>query len=508
MQGSMTLPSLSMVSPGPPPANAIVNPIQKFAQLILYGIAMVAIWGGIIAIAFSDNSTNLNFLILGAGGILSAAMAIVLVEWQRNKGGEELHSVHDYLIGIGFFFSAVGVLWGSRWLIGVAASNDFSWLIADGVPYSNSDWYPSANAIYVQLVACLILIMGQMWYLERLKGQTTFGWSVTTFTPLVLALIGFGPWMRWSNDIVSWELGISIISLTALSMWLALRSNSGMIFAIVAIFSGLIPIFYELQNNPTDQSGAGGALSLMVFIIIIQGLLAADNRLRQDLVQWTSIFLVGEVLIAMILARAGELNLILGGIRADELGVLSPIITLQVVLWITVLLAYFPATLKRRIPYMPIGLAASLFLITPQASIIPWIITIIMLPYLVIISKVTRPWVANSTMIAAGASFFLQSHLNSSGFYYEYFDVLIIIALLTVGELGRQKGKLSDFAHFITLALVVMSSSVLFGDDSLVPWTIVIYSLVSSYLMMDKAHKNSDENSAIGASSALFTTML
>ncbi len=508
MQGSTALPSLSVVSPGPAPANAIENPLQKFAQLILYGIAMVAIWGGIIAIAFAENSTNLNFLILGVGGLVSAAMALSLVEWQRNKGGDDLHSVHDYLIGIGFFFSAVGVLWGSRWLIGFAASNDITWLIADGVPYTESDWYPSVNAIYVQLVACVILILGQMWYLERLKGQTTFGWSVTTFTPLVLALIGFGPWMKWSNDIVSWELGISIISLTALSMWLALRSNSGMIFAVVAIFSGLIPIFYEMQNNPVDQSGAGGALSLMIFIIIIQGLLAADNRLRQDLMQWTSIFLVGEVVIAMLITRVAELNLILGPIRGDELGDLSSIITLQVVLWVTVLLAYFPATLKRRIPYMPIGLAASLFLITPQASIIPWIITIIMLPYLVIISKVTRPWVANSTMIAAGAAFFLQSHLNDSGFYYQYFDVLIIISLLAVGELGRLKGKLSDFAHFLTLALVVLSSSVLFGDDTLVPWTIVIYSLVSSYLMMDKAQKIGDENSAFGASTALFTTML
>ena len=135
MQGSVPTPSLSMVSPGPAPANAIVNPLQKFAQLILYGIAMVAIWGGILAIAFSDNSTNLNFLILGIGGIVSAIMAIALVEWQRRRGGDELHSVHDYLIGIGFFFSAVGVLWGSRWLIGFAASNDVTWLINDAVPY-------------------------------------------------------------------------------------------------------------------------------------------------------------------------------------------------------------------------------------------------------------------------------------------------------------------------------------------------------------------------------------
>ena len=51
---------------------------------------------------------------------------------------------------------------------------------------------------------------------------------------------------------------------------------------------------------------------------------------------------------------------------------------------------------------MPIGLAASLFLIEPEAGLIPWIVTLLMLPYLLVISKVTRNWVANMTMIAVG----------------------------------------------------------------------------------------------------------
>ena len=201
------------------------------------------------------------------------------------------------------------------------------------------------------------------------------------------------------------------------------------------------------------------------------------------------------------------MNLILGPFRADEYGDLSSIITLQVVLWLVVLLAYFPATLKRRIPYMPIGLAASLFLIVPQASIIPWVITIIMLPYLLIISKITRRWVANSTIIAAGASFFLQSHLNSNGFYYEYFDSVLIIALLVTSEVARSKDKIDNFAHFTLLGTLVVSSPVLLGSNVLVPWTIVIYTIITSYLMLNEARENKDERSAMGASSALFTSM-
>ena len=507
MHGSVPATNISVTVPQTGENKTELNPMQKFAQLILYGIAMVAIWSGILSIAFAEDSTNLNFLILGAGGIISASMAIALVEWQRRKGGDVLHSVHDYLIGIGFFFSAVGVLWGTRWLIGFAAGEmDFQWLMDKGVPYSDVDWTPSANAIYVQLIACILLILGQTWYLSQLKGETTFGWAATTFTPLVLALVGFGPWMEWSGNIVSWELGLSIISLTALSMWLSLRSNSGLIFSVVAVVSGLIPILYETQNNPVDSSGAGGAMSLMIFVILVQGWLAADEKIKQELMQWTSALLVGEVVLAMILARSEDLNLILGFIRQDQLGSLSTIVTLQVALWITVLLAYFPATLKRRIPYMPIGLAASLFIITPQASVIPWIVTLIMLPYLLIISDVTRNWVANWTMLAAGFSFFMQSNFFD-GFHYEHFDAVILLALIVTGEIGRQKGHLSDWAHFVTLGLMILSDAVLFGSDPYIPWTIVAYTVVSSYTMMLKAEKSGLKEDAFGASTAMFGSM-
>ncbi|MGY8754281.1 MAG: hypothetical protein ACKVIR_01190 [Candidatus Poseidoniales archaeon] len=501
-------PTANIVSTpaGHVPANAVETAMQKFAQLILYGIAMIAIWGGILSIAFSEDATNLNFLILGVGGIVSALMAIGLVEFQRRKGGDELHSVHDYLIGIGFFFSAVGVLWGTRWLIGLAASNGVDWLIPTDLPYSDTDWHPSSAAIYVQLSACIALILAQMGYLDRLKGQTTFGWSVTTFTPLALAFVGMGPWLDWSNNIVSYELGISIISLTALAMWLSLRSNSGVIFAIVAVTSGLIPLMYEMMND-VESSGMGGALSLMIFVIFAQGYLASDNRLRQDLMQWTSALLVGEVIIAMIFARSDDYNLILGFIRPQEIPLIAGVVTIQVVLWLSVMIAYFPATLKRRIPWMPIGLAASLFIIEPQASIIPWVVTMLILPYLLIVSKVTRAWVANWTFIAAGVSYFIQSYL-SGGFHYQYLEVVIILALLATGEIGRRKGALGDWAHFVTLGLMVLSESVLFGDDPIIPWGIVLYTIGSSWSMMDHAQKEGDKRKSLEASSALFGSMV
>jgi hypothetical protein len=492
---------------GAAPPNAADTGMQKFAQLILFGIAMVAIWAGLLSIAFGGEDTGqTEYLTLGIGGLLSGMMAISLVEFQRRKGGEELQSVHDYMLGVSFFFLAVGTLWGTRWMIGFLAE-DFSidWLIREGTNPADADWFPSANAIYIQMAATLLLALGQSAYLSRLKGVTTFGWSVTTFTPLVIALIGSSIWMEWSDNIVSWELGISMIALASLSMWLSLRANSGIIFSVVAVTSGLLPLLYEYNN---EDVGSGGAISLMVFIIAVQGILAADRRLRQDLMQWTSAFLVGEVILAIIIARNADFELILGPLRQFDLpSPLDEYLTLQVGLWLAVLVAYFPATLKRRIPYMPIGLAASLFLINPTAGMIPWIITLIMLPYLLVISKVTRNWVANATMIATGFSFFVQSHWMG-GFEPGWLEATILISVLVSGEVGRQKGHLSDWAHFVTLGLLVISESVLFGDDPYVPWAIFLYAVISSYMMMMKAENSADKQVAFEASAATAGSMI
>ena len=497
--------SVTMGVVGNAPPNAINTGMQKFAQLILFAIAMIAIWAGLLSIAFGGEDTSqTEFLVLGIGGIISGLMAIALVEFQRRKGGNELQNVHDYMLGVSFFFLAVGTLWGTRWLIGFLAEQGVDWLIPSGTNPGDMGWIPSGNAIYLQLAATLLLALAQTAYLMRLKGVTTFSWSVATFTPLVVALIGSSIWMEWSNNIVSYELGISMIALASFSMWLALRSNSGIIFSVVAVTSGLLPLLYEYNN---EDVGSGGALSLLVFIIAVQGILAADRRLRQDLMQWTSALLVGEVIIAMIVARSADYELILGPLRQGDMGILEPYLTLQVGLWVAVLIAYFPATLMRRIPYMPIGLAGSLFIITPSAALIPWIITLIMLPYLLVISKVTRPWVANATMIATGASFFIQSHMMG-GFEPGWLEATILVAVLASGEIGRQKGHLSDWAHFVTLGLLVLSESVLFGDDPYVPWALFLYAIISSYMMMMKAEQEQDSKMAFEASAATGGSMV
>ncbi|MGB0201058.1 MAG: hypothetical protein ACPF9X_07025 [Candidatus Poseidoniaceae archaeon] len=483
--------------------------LQKFAQLILYGISLAAIWGGIISIAWDDTTTDQDFLVLGFGGIISAIMAIALVEWQRRRGGNEVQSIHGYIIGIGFFFSALGVLYSTRLLISLAAESGIDFLVDEARPWAEQDWQPAAEAIYLQLAACILLALGQYWYLRKLKGEITFGLAVNTLTPLAVVMIGFGPWLDWSNQVVSYELGISIISLSALSMWLALRTNNGIIFSIVAVFSGLVPILYEFAHSPEGiVGGEGGALSLMTFIILVQGALAADDRLRQDLMQWTSIFLVGVVIYAIWLVGYEDLNLVLGPLRAENLGSFEGVLNLQVVLWLTVLIAYFPATLKRRIPYMPIGLAGSLFLFTPESSVIPWIIATAMLPYLVIISKVTRRWVADWSVIAISAAFLIQSYQNPIASEYDLFEEVILLAILIIVEYSRRNDRLTDFAINTAVIGLFLSKAVLFGTSWLIPWAVVFYILIVAYLQQDEAVKSGEHGKFVTACLGITVAMV
>ena len=481
--------------------------LQKFAQLILYGISLAAIWGGILSIAWDDSTSNEDFFVLGFGGIISAMMAIALVEWQRRKGGNLVHSIHGYIIGIGFFFSAIGVLYTMRLLISIAAESGIDIFVDIDRPWQEENWQPAAQAIYVQLAGCVLLALGQYWYLRKLNGEITFGLAVNTLTPLAVVMIGFGPWLDWSNQIVSYELGISIISLSALSMWLALRTNNGIIFSIVAVFSGLVPILYEFAHTPDVIGGEGGALSLMTFIILVQGSLAADDRLRQDLMQWTSIFLVGVVIYAIWLVQHDDLNLVLGPLKGNDLGALEGVVNLQVILWLTVLVGYFPATLKRRIPYMPIGLAGSLFLFTPESSIIPWIIATAMLPYLVIISKVTRRWVADWSVIAISGAFLIQSYYNPVASEYDLLEEIILLTILVIVEYSRRNDRLTDFSINIAIVNLFLSKAVLFGTSWLIPWAVVFYILISAYLQQQEAVESGKQRKFVSASLGITIAM-
>ncbi len=474
--------------------------LEKFAQLAMYIVALIAIWGGIFSIAFDENATNSNFLMLFIGGLVSAAMAISWIELQSKKNAHQLMEVQNYMLGLGFFFATVGTLWGARYLMGFATGDLGLEIFGNPDTYESvgDKWQPNANGIYMQVIAIIALLLAEIKLLKRYKGATTFGWGVAIYSPLALMVAGIGTWIEWSDNIVSYELGIAIIVLSFVSMEAALRSNKSMHFFVVAIVSGLIPILYELFNTNAPAGGEGGALSLLIFIIAIQGYYASKQELRSDLMQKASVLLVGEVLIAIFIARINDLNLILGPLRAENIGMLAEHLTLPVMLWVTVLIAYFPAVMQRRVPWMPIGLAFSLFFLPTESNMIPWIITLVMIPYMLFINTNTRKWVADFTVAMIAVSFFMTDLLARSDsinyadiFSIPYAHYLIPIALVIIAEVGFKKEKISSWAHLSIVCGVVLSRAILGAEEWFLPWVFVAYILyIANYSLKSASESN------------------
>ena len=178
--------------------------LMKLSQIVMMGIGFLSIWYGVFAVAFDEEATNQNFLVLFVGGLLSFAVSIMLIEIQSKKNGYRLHDIQNYFLGIAFFFSTVGTLWGTRFLMGYATGTmELDWF-GEPSAYTDSDWSPNANGIYAQTVTCLLLTFGHYRLLRRYSGDTSFGWGVATYAPMAVLLAGVGPWIRWSGDVVSW----------------------------------------------------------------------------------------------------------------------------------------------------------------------------------------------------------------------------------------------------------------------------------------------------------------
>ena len=499
------------------PASSFSNDdlfMMKLSQMVMMGIGFLAIWGGIFSVAFDEDATNQNFLVLFVGGLASFIVAIGLIELQSKKNDYQLYDIQNYFLGIAFFFSTVGVLWGTRYMMGVMTGTfELDWF-GNPAAYTETDWSPNANGIYAQTLTCLLLTYGHYRLLNRYSGDTSFGWGVATYAPMAVLIAGVGPWIRWSNDVVSWELGLAIVSITFVSLEMSLRSNRALNFVVTAFAAGLVPIIYETLNSNAPDDGAGGALSLMVFIIAIQGYYAARQDLRKEVMERASLLLIGQVVVAIALVRtAPEFNLILGPFRAGDYASLAPYVNIPVALWCTVLLAYFPAVLQQRVPWMPVGLAAALLVLPMDSSTIPWILSMLVIPYMVFISKVARAWVVNLTMLVFSASYLLTDWYGYSegvtaqnSFGGTWLHVLIPLFLLAVAEGGRSTKKLQTSTTLAMIGSVVLSRAIL-DPEWYLPWLLIAYMFFLNWNLLRQSSPDNVQDRKDTTLAIIFTTL-
>ncbi|CAI8330734.1 MAG: Uncharacterised protein [Euryarchaeota archaeon UBA443] len=478
------------------PGETTGDSLERFTEIIMFGVAMIAIWTGLLGIAFAEGVGEEKFMILFIGGFASSAIALFMVELQAKKNDYQLMISQNYLLGLSFFFMAVGTLWGLRFLGGYFTLQEFEF---DGSAFThlgtieNNEFKASANMIYVQTLGAAAMWLVHRRILDRYKGDTFFGWAVASYIPLGLLLVGVGTWIEWADYEVSYPLGIAIVGLCGLSMYSALMSNKSINFAVVSVVSGIIPIIYEILNENAPEGGEGGALSLLIFIIIIQGFLAGNERLKQALAEKMSFFVIGVVIIAMLIASIGELNLVLGPFKPNSIGNqgVVTLVTLPVALWLTVLCAYFPATHRNRVPAMPIGLAFSLWALNGDEAIIPWVLSLIMITYMLFFAKATRKWVANLTMSALSLSYLFSDQIGYGVDQIEM-DVAIAIGIVVIAETARRLEKISIWSSVQTVTFIALSSTILDSPYWFVTWIFVIYLLGMVYESMLKARQGDD----------------
>mgnify|MGYP001159664800 CR=1 FL=1 len=464
--------------------------LQKLGQLWLWGIALAAIWGGLFTIAFAEGDTNNRFAMLAVGGLLSASLFFTIVDLQRRKHGF-VTDLHDYMLAMSFFFAAAGLFWGIRYGVALLAEFGIDYFIHPDRPFTgmnSSDWTPSADTIYAQTAGAVLLAAMQWLYLKPMEADSrnmnTVSWFVACITPFALLLVGLGTWVDWSDGFVSYEIGISLVMLSAIAMLLSIESNNGLVFAITANVASFLTIVYELVHDSPSGSTTGGALSLMTFIIIAQGLLAASPRLERKLVEKASIGLIVAALIAMFYATGTEMTLHLGPLK---FGPDNTYLTLPTMIWMTILVSYFAAVLDNRIPWMPIGLAASLILLPNPSNVIPWSICLVMIPYM-LWNKKTRLWVANWTFGMFALSFFLVGWIDwmneGDGLTHlpEKFDIIVAIVIIAAGEMASRSGKLNRNVFRFAIFCFVGSPATLISDDTLLPWIVALYLLSSVVL--------------------------
>ena len=484
--------------------------LERFTEITMYAVAMIFVWGGLFTIAFAEGTGEEKFLYLFIGGLASAAMALFMVELQAKKNEYQLMISQNYLLGLSFFFMAVGLLWGLRWIGGFITLQEFQFngeAISLLGTVENDEFKASANMIYVQAIGAVAMWFAHQRILKRYKGDTSFGWAVASYIPLGLLIVGVGTWIEWSEYEVSYELGLAIVGLCGLAMYSALMSNKSINFAVVSVVSGIIPIIYEILNENAPASGEGGALSLLIFIIIIQGYLAGNERLKQSLAEKMSFFLIGGVIVAMLISSIADLNLILGPFKPAELGDggIASVITLPVALWITVLCAYFQATHKNRVPAMPIGLAFALWTLDGDEAIVPWMLSLVMISYMLFAAKATRKWVANLTISALSFSY-LFSDVIGYGVDQGQMDVVIAIGIVIIAEFARRLDKISIWSSVQTVTFVALSSTILDSPYWYVTWIFVAYLLTMVYESMLKAREGDDmerRNSTLALLTAL-----
>lgn len=437
----------------------------QVGMLILIGGGTLSLILGLWTFMVSDADGNITFLWLSLGSLVAVAASLGLVEVQHRRQGA-LSILHDYLLGFGLLFAFLGTFWATRYGLYVVCGGGLAGL-CQGVAVDDGTWMPGPWGIVVQ-AAAFLAVAWVLWQLTvRVQGGT-LPRTVMVLGPLAVVLIGAEIWVDWSAGAQNLPLLLGVFSLTTLSMALSTLSNRSPLFITSAVLCSLIPFLYE------GLDGHGAGLSMLVVIVLVQGVFAAHPGLSRTMVEKGSVALVLLVVLAQWL----------GGALDAEFFLLVPLsggwASLNLALWLALLVGYFWPVHHNRVPSMPIGLGFALLLVPSPGAMLAWCLGLLAFIYM-LTKPQTRRWVANWTFVAMMFAWWFGGWIGQEITELRLDPIFLAVpplALAVAGHFAVREKVLSSWAHNLGLLLVLLSHELLMGSGAWLPLGLAAFLLL------------------------------
>ena len=377
--------------------------------------------------------SDYSYLLLGC--LLGACSlgVIVYLELMKKEKIPVIEGVlPDYLGSTAVVFGTLSMVWLSRFNIWFLV-HEVQFISPDIGP-GEVDWIPDWMTI-VQALSVLFAVLLGVWQSERhALGNTAR--TVLVLAPICMALSVMSIWEDWTDPGFGIWTTLSYVLLLTSPMIISLRLDRAPLFLVSAGSATLFPLLLS-----TSADFGIDAIGLMVPFVIITGITAMDKSLDRKMIENSSGFVVGAILLAQFIS-AGE-SFIFGGITIS-----SPPFDLSFVLWAALLVGWFGSTYMQRTPAMPIGLALAIAMLQGEGSAIAWFVGILAFVYLATRDH-ARDWVVIGTFCALAASWWFGASIvsESSGLLfgaleagdlilYVIFPILVALAIWQTSE-GR-----------------------------------------------------------------------
>ena len=439
----------------------------QFGMIVSLGGGVVALLLGIWTFMVSETDSDWTFLWLSIGSLLATTMSFILVEIQHRRQGI-LSIIHDYILAFGLLFGVLFAYWLSRFSLYLFCGSFAAETAICQGESGGVDWMPGGWGVVVQSSIVGITILGMWGYTKRVNGGTVPR-LLMVLAPLSVMATGASIWVDYAITNPEYATGslpiiISVIGLSTISMAIAVDSDRSPLFLTAAIVSSLMPFLYE---SYLERAGEG--LSMLVIIVLIQGVFAAHRGLSTKMIEKGSVALVLLVILGQWVAI---------GLEADFI-ILEPIthewISLQLMLWLALLVGFFLPVRQNRVPSMPIGLGFTLLLIPNPGSMLAWCLGILAFIYM-LTQPQTRRWVSDWTFVGIMFSWFAGGWSQIDQLVLDpYFLAVPPLAMVTIGHFAVRENKLSSSVLNAGLLMILLSNELLTGSDPYLPIGVAIF---------------------------------